>query len=145
MPNPPNHGEFPTTSGKAKFTASALEKIEVPAGCLLLTTIRSHDQFNTTVYDLDDRYRGIKGSRRVIFMNKADIAERGLAAGQDADITSHWVDGERKVKAFTIVEYPIPRGCCAAYFPEANPLVPLGSAAKRSGTPTSKCVVVGVA
>jgi len=145
MPNPPNHGEFTTSSGKAQFKASKLEKIEVPLGCLLLTTIRSHDQFNTTVYDNDDRYRGIKGSRRVIFMNENDISECGLAAGQTVDITSHWEDGERHVRRFTVVKYPIPPGCCAAYFPEANPLVPLGSAAKRSGTPTSKCVIVSVA
>ena len=144
MPNPPNRGEFTTPGGKAHFAASRLEKIDIPAGKLLLTTIRSHDQFNTTVYDLDDRYRGIKGSRRVILMNEADIRERGLEAGQLVDITSHWDDGERVVKRFAVVKYPIPASCCAAYFPEANPLVPLGSAAKRSGTPTSKCVVVSV-
>lgn len=144
MPNPPNRGEFTTPSGKAQFKGSKLEKLEVPPGRLLLTTIRSHDQFNTTVYDNEDRYRGIKGSRRVIFMNESDIAERGLEAGENVDITSYWGDGERSVKAFTVVKYPIPAGCCAAYFPEANPLVPLGSSAKRSGTPTSKCVIVSV-
>ena len=144
MPNPPNRGEFTTPTGKAQFKGSRLEKINVPPGRLLLTTIRSHDQFNTTVYDNDDRYRGIKGSRRVIFMNENDISERGLTAGQTVDITSHWEDGERHVKKFAVVRYPIPSGCCAAYFPEANPLVPLGSAAKRSGTPTSKCVIVSV-
>jgi formate dehydrogenase major subunit len=145
MPNPPNRGEFATPTGKAQFKASELEKIEVPPGRLMLTTIRSHDQFNTTVYDNDDRYRGIKGSRRVIFMNEKDIAESGLTAGQPVDITSYWEDGERRVEKFIVVKYPIPAGCCAAYFPEANPLVPLGSAAKRSGTPTSKCVIVSVA
>ena len=144
MPNPPNRGEFSTPSGKAQFRGSKLENIDVPPGRLLLTTIRSHDQFNTTVYDNDDRYRGIKGSRHVVFMNESDIGERGLEAGQKIDITSHWDDGERSVKGFTVVKYPIPAGCCAAYFPEANPLVPLGSAAKRSGTPTSKCVIVSV-
>lgn len=144
MPNPPSRGEFTTPTGKSQFKASKLEKIEVPPGRLMLTTIRSHDQFNTTVYDNDDRYRGIKGSRRVVFMNEADIAERRLEAGEKVDITSYWGDGERTVKAFTVVKYPIPAGCCAAYFPEANPLVPLGSAAKRSGTPTSKCVIVSV-
>ena len=145
MPNLPNRGEFPTESGKAQFAASILEKIDVPDGCLLLTTIRSHDQFNTTIYDLDDRYRGIKGSRRVIFMNATDIEERGFSDGHIVDVTSHWDDGERSLRGFTVVDYPIPRGCCAAYFPEANPLVPLGSAAKRSGTPTSKCVIISVA
>ena len=144
MPNPPNRGEFTTPSGKAQFKASELETIDVPPGRLMLTTIRSHDQFNTTVYDNEDRYRGIKGSRRVVFMNEGDIHDRGLEPGQKVNITSHWDDGERSVKAFTVLNYPIPAGCCAAYFPEANPLVPLGSAAKRSGTPTSKCIIVSV-
>ncbi|HEX6278419.1 MAG TPA: molybdopterin-dependent oxidoreductase, partial [Pyrinomonadaceae bacterium] len=144
MPNPPNHGEFKTPSGKALFRASRLDPIDLPPDRLLMTTIRSHDQFNTTVYDVNDRYRGIHGSRRVIFMNADDILERGLEAGQPVDITSYWDDGERQVKGFTVVEYPIPPDCCATYFPEANPLVPLGSSAKRSGTPTSKCVIVSV-
>ena len=145
MPNPPNHGEFKTPSGKALFKASRLEKIELPPGRLLMTTIRSHDQFNTTVYDVNDRYRGIYGSRRVILMNEFDIIDLGLEAGQAVDITSYWEDGERRIKNFIVVRYPIPADCCATYFPEANPLVPLGSAAKRSGTPTSKCVIVSVA
>jgi molybdopterin-dependent oxidoreductase alpha subunit len=144
MPNPPNRGEFTTPSGKAHFKASNLDKIDLPPGRLLMTTIRSHDQFNTTVYDLDDRYRGIHGSRRVILMNEENIIGLGLEAGQAVDITSHWEDGERQVTEFIVVPYPIPVDCCATYFPEANPLVPLGSAAKRSGTPTSKCVVVSV-
>jgi anaerobic selenocysteine-containing dehydrogenase len=109
-----------------------------------MTTIRSHDQFNTTVYDMNDRYRGIHGSRRVILMNEKNILGLGLEAGQAVDITSHWTDGEREAKGFTVVSYPIPVDCCATYFPEANPLVPLGSAAKRSGTPTSKCVIVSL-
>jgi len=144
MPNPPNHGEFKTPSGKALFVASPLEMIDLPPGHLLLTTIRSHDQFNTTVYDLNDRYRGIHGSRRVILMNEKNIADLGLEVGQPVDITSHWEDGERQISNFTVVRYPIAIDCCAAYFPEANPLVPLGSFAKRSFTPTSKCVIVSV-
>lgn len=109
-----------------------------------MTTIRSHDQFNTTIYGLDDRYRGIDGGRHVVFMNKADIAELGLSNGQVVNITSHFDDGERSVAGFTVVEYKIPAGCCATYFPEANPLIPLGSHARRSFTPTSKCVVVSI-
>jgi molybdopterin-dependent oxidoreductase alpha subunit len=144
MPNPPNHGEFQTPSGKALFVASPLEKTEVSPGRLLMTTIRSHDQFNTTVYDLNDRYRGVHGSRRVILMNEKNIADLGLEAGQQVDITSHWEDGEREIRNFTVVRYPIAVDCCATYFPEANPLVPLGSIAKRSFTPTSKCVIVSV-
>ena len=144
MPNPPNRGEFPTTTGKALFRPSKLEYAMLEPGRLFLTTIRSHDQFNTTIYGMDDRYRGIDGGRRVIFMNVADIAIRGFAAGQLVDITSHFDDGERNVNGFTIVPYDIPIDCAAAYFPEANPLIPLKSFAKRSFTPTSKCVVISV-
>ena len=144
MPNPPNERQFPTASGKAVFTASKLKNLDVPPGRLLLTTIRSHDQFNTTIYGLDDRYRGIDGDRHVIFMNESDIDTHGLADRQSVDITSYFDDGERHVYGFTVVKYEIPRGCAAAYFPEANPLIPLKSVAKRSFTPTSKCVVVSV-
>ncbi len=144
MPNPPNERRFPTATGKAVFTASGMNKIDLPAGRLLLTTIRSHDQFNTTIYGLDDRYRGIDGDRHVIFVNAADIKANDLRAGQSVDITSYFEDGERHVRGFTVVEYEIPRGCAAAYFPEANPLIPLGSVAKRSFTPTSKCVVISL-
>ena len=144
LPNPPREGNFPTVSGKALFRPSVLEKTELSPGRLLMTTIRSHDQFNTTIYGLDDRYRGIDGGRHVIFMNEADIAKLGLSDRQLVEITSHFDDGERSVSGFTVVEYKIPAGCCAAYFPEANPLIPLGSRAKRSFTPTSKCIVVSV-
>lgn len=144
LPNPPREGNFPTASGKALFRPSVLEKTELSPGRLLMTTIRSHDQFNTTIYGLDDRYRGIDGGRHVIFMNEVDIAKLGLSDRQLVEITSHFDDGERSVSGFTVVEYKIPAGCCAAYFPEANPLIPLGSRAKRSFTPTSKCVVVSV-
>lgn len=144
LPNPPRDGSFPTASGKALFRSSKIEKLVIPRGRLLMTTIRSHDQFNTTIYGLDDRYRGIDGGRHVVFMNKADIAELGLSNGQVVNITSHFDDGERSVAGFTVVEYKIPAGCCATYFPEANPLIPLGSHARRSFTPTSKCVVVSI-
>ncbi len=144
MPNPPNEGRFPTPSAKALFRASRLSKLDLPPGRLLLTTIRSHDQFNTTIYGLDDRYRGIDGGRKVLFIGEADILKHGLTAGQKVDITSHFDDGERQVKGWTVVPYKMPPDCVAAYFPEANPLIPLGSTAKRSGTPTSKCVIVSV-
>ncbi|MBP6003452.1 MAG: FdhF/YdeP family oxidoreductase [Pyrinomonadaceae bacterium] len=144
MPNPPNRGEFPTASGKALFRASPLEIVKLPPGRLFLTTIRSHDQFNTTIYGLDDRYRGIDGDRHVIFMNAKNIADLGLAAGQRVDITSYFDCVERHVYGFVVVPYAIPFDCSAAYFPEANPLIPLKSVAKRSFTPTSKCVVISV-
>lgn len=144
MPNPPRERIFPTAAGKAMFKASRLNPIDLPPGRLMLTTIRSHDQFNTTIYGLDDRYRGIDGHRRVIFMNAADIEKYGLTPGQSVDITSYFGDREREVRGFTVVKYEIPVDCAAAYFPEANPLIPLGSVAKRSFTPTSKCVVISV-
>ncbi len=144
MPNPPGSGEFPTPLRKALFRPSKLEYPTLEPGKLFLTTIRSHDQFNTTIYGLDDRYRGIDGGRRVIFMNEADIAARGLSAGQLVDITSHFEDLDRSVSGFAVVPYDIPVDCAAAYFPEANPLIPLKSFAKRSFTPTSKCVVISV-
>lgn len=144
MPNPPNDRRFPTPTGKARFGVSTLRSFELPPGKLILTTIRSHDQFNTTIYGLDDRYRGIDGDRHVVFMNRDDINDRGLADGRSVDITSHFDGCERHVFGFTVVEYEIPRGCAAAYFPEANPLIPLGSFAKRSFTPTSKSVVISI-
>lgn len=144
MPNPAGEGRFTTPTGKALFRASKLSKVDLPPDRLFLTTIRSHDQFNTTIYGLDDRYRGISGGRRVIFMNDQNIADLGLTAGEMVDITSHFDDGERHVRGFAVVPYEIPIDCAAAYFPEANPLIPLGSFAKRSGTPTSKCVIVSV-
>lgn len=144
MPNPPRESVFPTAAGKALFKASPLNTIELPEGRLMLTTIRSHDQFNTTIYGLDDRYRGIDGHRKVIFMNRGDIEKHGLKPGQSVDITSYFEGVERHVYGFSVVPYEIPVDCAAAYFPEANPLIPLGSVAKRSFTPTSKCVIISV-
>jgi molybdopterin-dependent oxidoreductase alpha subunit len=145
MPNPPREGKFPTDSGKAQFFVSNIEKIELAPGELLMTTVRAHDQFNTTVYHESDRYRGISGSRRVIFMNAEDIAERGLKQGEVVDITSHFTDQERRAESFIVVPYPIPKDCAATYFPEANPLVPIGSVAEKSNCPTSKLVKITVA
>ena len=142
LSNPPRERVFKTESRKARFTAHKLEKITLEKGQLLLTTIRSHDQFNTTIYSNNDRYRGIAGSRRVVFLNADDIKELGLAKGQVVDLTSHFDNAERHAFQFTVVPYPIPKGCAAAYFPEANPLVPLGSVAEKSQTPTSKSIVI---
>lgn len=144
LPNPPREGEFDTATEKARFRSSRLETTVLEPGRLLLTTIRSHNQFNTTIYDLDDRYRGIDGERRVILMNDGDISDRGLKQGQVVDLTSYFEDGERHADHFIVVPYPIPRDCAAAYFPEANPLVPLKSFADRSGTPTSKSIVISI-
>ncbi|HVF46690.1 MAG TPA: FdhF/YdeP family oxidoreductase [Pyrinomonadaceae bacterium] len=144
LKNPPREGCFDTKSGKAQFKTSRLEKLELEPGQLLLTTIRSHNQFNTTIYDDSDRYRGIAGGRRVIFMNERDIERLGVRQGQMVNLTSHFDDGERRANSFAVVAYPIPAGCAAAYFPEANPLVPLNSYAERSQTPTSKSIVISI-
>ncbi|WP_117215178.1 FdhF/YdeP family oxidoreductase [Allorhizocola rhizosphaerae] len=128
--------------GTMRFTASPLRPLDVPAGRLILQTVRSHDQYNTTIYGLDDRYRGIKNGRHVIFVNPLDLTELGLHDGQTVDIISEWADGERVAKGFRIVAYPIARGCAATYFPEANVLVPLDSTAAGSNTPTSKQIIV---
>ena len=133
---------FTTADGKAHFTANALEVVQVPKGRLLLQTVRSHDQYNTTIYGLDDHYRGIKGGRRVVFVHAEDIAELGFADGQVVDLVSEWADGERRAEGFRLVAYATPRGCAAAYFPETNVLVPLDSTADTSGTPTSKSIVI---
>jgi molybdopterin-dependent oxidoreductase alpha subunit len=133
---------FETASGKARFTVNPPTTVDVPEGHLLLQTVRSHDQFNTTVYGLDDRYRGIKGGRRVVFVNVDDLRDRGLRDGDLVDLVSIWADGERRAERFRAVEYATPRGCAAAYFPEANVLVPLDSTADVSNTPVSKSIVV---
>jgi molybdopterin-dependent oxidoreductase alpha subunit len=134
---------FPTATGKANFTANELEYPNVPQGRLLLQTIRSHDQYNTTIYGKDDRYRGIKGGRRVVLVNQADLDALGIADGAMVDLVSEWKDGvDRRAPGFRTVAYSTPVGCAAAYYPETNVLVPLDSTADVSGTPTSKSVVV---
>jgi molybdopterin-dependent oxidoreductase alpha subunit len=134
---------FPTSTGRANFSLNALTAPEVPPGRLLLQTLRSHDQYNTTIYGLDDRYRGIKDGRRVVLLHPEDAAEHGLAEGDYADLVSEWADGvERRAPHFRVVHYPTTRGCAAAYYPETNVLVPLDSTADTSNTPTSKSVVI---
>jgi formate dehydrogenase major subunit len=136
---------FPTDTGKAKFSLNELQYVDCPPGRLLLQTIRAHDQFNTTIYSLNDRYRGVKQGRDVIFVNPLDIAELGLRDGQRVDVHSEFSDEvDRMIRGFRLVSYPTARGCAAAYFPEANPLVPLDATAEVSNTPASKSVVVRV-
>src|SRR5688572_30584521 len=143
LPHPPrDKREFDTQSGKAHFTGNALEYLQIPAGRLILQTLRSHDQYNTTIYGKDDRYRGIHGGRRVVLVNEADIAEMGYADGDMVDLVSEFRGTERRAEQFRIVSYSTPKGCAASYYPETNVLVPLDSVADTSGTPTSKSVVV---
>ncbi|MEE1745871.1 FdhF/YdeP family oxidoreductase [Streptomyces sp. JV184] len=140
---PRDERRFPTATGKANFTAAPVEYPELPEGRLLLQTLRSHDQYNTTIYGLDDRYRGIKGGRRVVLINPDDAHTLGLPDGAYTDLVSEWKDGvERRAPGFRIVHYPTARGCAAAYYPETNVLVPLGSTADTSNTPASKSVVI---
>ncbi|TBO55024.1 hypothetical protein EYS09_35435, partial [Streptomyces kasugaensis] len=115
----------------------------VPEGRLLLQTLRSHDQYNTTIYGLNDRYRGIKNGRRVVLVHPEDARERGLADGAYTDLVSEWTDGsERRAPGFRVVHYPTARGCAAAYYPETNVLIPLDHTADTSNTPAAKSVVI---
>jgi molybdopterin-dependent oxidoreductase alpha subunit len=133
---------FATVSQKARFTVNPLPKLELGADELLLMTIRSHDQFNTTIYGLSDRYRGVSHGRRVVFLNAADVERRGLQHGQWVDLISHHQGETRRAERFMIVTYEIPVGCAAAYFPETNVLVPARSVVHGSNTPTYKTIII---
>jgi molybdopterin-dependent oxidoreductase alpha subunit len=146
LPRPPAERRFTTPSGKAELRVVPLPRRELAPGRLVLMTIRSHDQFNTTVYSDDDRHRGIAGDRRVVLANAEDLAALGLSHDQRVDVTSFWTgaggEERRQIRGFRAVAYDMPRGCCAAYFPEANALVPIGQFADRSFTPAYKSIVV---
>ena len=144
LPNPARERQFKTATGKANFTIHSLPVHNLDPGQFMMMTIRSHDQFNTTVYSSNDRYRGIRNGRRVVLMNSDDIREAGLQAQQQVDLISHFQGEERVARKFTVITYDIPRGCAATYFPEANVLVPVGSVAEKSNTPTSKSVVISL-
>lgn len=144
VPNGPRDGVFTTPTGRARFVAHPIPRWALEPDRLLLMTIRSHDQFNTTVYGDGDRYRGVRAGRRVIFMSSEDLASRGLRTGDRVDITSHFGGRARTAHGFTAAEYDIPRGCAAAYFPETNVLVPIDSVAAGSNQPASKSIVVTV-
>jgi len=145
LPNGPRDSRtFATKSGKAVFTTHTFEQEALAPGQFVMMTIRTHDQFNTTIYGLDDRYRGVFNGRRVVFLNEDDIATQGLMQGQLVDLTSHFRGETRVAPSFMVAPYDIPRGCAATYFPEANVLVPIDSVAERSNTPTSKYVVITI-
>jgi molybdopterin-dependent oxidoreductase alpha subunit len=147
LPNGPRDSRtFNTPLGKAMFSVNDLEHLERPPGTLILQTIRSHDQFNTTIYGHNDRYRGIRKGRRVVFVNPADLDELGLADGQLVDVHGEYQDGtDRVLTQYRAVAYPTALGCAAAYYPEANVLVPLDQIAEGSKTPVSKAVIVRLA
>lgn len=144
LPNGSRIQQFETSDGKAHFTVNPLPREHVNDDELIMMTIRSHDQYNTTVYGLDDRYRGIKNERRVILMNEEDIKSRSLKRNDLVDLISHFNGEQRQVNKFIVLPYPIPRGNVATYFPEANPLVPLDSFADKSLTPTSKFIKITI-
>jgi molybdopterin-dependent oxidoreductase alpha subunit len=144
LPNAARERVFRTASGRAEFTVNPLPRHVLRPSELLLMTMRSHDQYNTTVYGMDDRYRGVAGGRRVVFMHPDDVASRGLCKGDLVDVISRADDGERIAPSFAVFPYAIPRGCAAMYFPEGNVLVPLSRRDARSLTPASKSIYVRV-
>ncbi|WP_165855783.1 FdhF/YdeP family oxidoreductase [Marinobacter sp. JSM 1782161] len=149
--NPARERRWKTPGGRAVFSPNALpddllhDRIKATGQTpdVILQTLRSHDQYNTTIYGLNDRYRGVSGQRRVLFMNEDDIRRLGLEAGERVDITSLWEDGRRRsVGGFKVLAYDVPAGQAAAYYPETNPLVPLESTGTGSHTPTSKFIAI---
>jgi len=144
LPNAARNRVFNTASGKAEFTVHELPNHDLGPDQILMMTIRSHDQFNTSVYSSNDRYRGITNERRVVFLNEDDIAAAGLEPRQVVDLVSHFEGEERIARRFVIVPYDIPRRCAATYFPEANVLVPVRNVALKSNTPVSKSVVISI-
>jgi molybdopterin-dependent oxidoreductase alpha subunit len=146
LPNGPREGKFKTEKygDKAAFSVTRLTEHKLAADEYILASIRSHDQFNTTIYGLEDRYRGIHNERRVIFMNKNDMLKAGFRAGEKVDLFNYHGGIERVARLFLIVPYNIPEGNTAAYFPEANVLVPIDSVAEKSNTPASKLIVIKI-
>lgn len=144
LPNGARERKFNTPSLKAHFTVHPIPHHNLDPRQYVMMTIRSHDQFNTTIYGLDDRYRGIYNGRRVVFLNPEDIKEAGIVEGQLVDLTSHFEGEERVANRFVVVPFSIPRRCAATYYPETNVLVPIGSVAEKSNTPTSKFVVISL-
>ena len=137
--------KFNNPEGKAKFIVSELTPHQLEPGQFLMTTVRSHDQFNTTIYGLNDRYRGVYNGRRVIFMNADDIKAAGLQQGQLVDLTSYYKDETHLARYFMVAPIEIARGCTATYFPEANVLISINNSADGSNTPVSKSVVISIA
>ncbi len=144
LPNSAHERRFATPGGKARFTVHPLPRIELRDGEFLMMTIRSHDQFNTTIYGLDDRYRGISGGRRVVFLNAAEMRKQGLEAQQLVDLTSRFDGQTRTLRGFRAIPFDLPARCAATYYPEGNARVPLDQFADKSRTPAYKSVIISV-
>ncbi|MCG2459430.1 FdhF/YdeP family oxidoreductase [Flavobacteriaceae bacterium F89] len=144
LPNGPRERKFTTPSGKAQFTTNKPSDVTLKDGEFIMMTIRSHDQYNTTIYGLDDRYRGIHNERRVVLMNREDLQLAKIPEQSIVDLQSDFEGEKRVAKNFIALGYDIPRGCVATYFPEANVLVPINNVARKSNTPASKSVVVSI-
>ena len=142
LPNPPRENTYHTPTGKATFMVNPIPDHHLEPGQLVMTTVRSHDQFNTTIYGLHDRYRGLNYERRIVMLSREDMEEQGLSPRQLVDITSHWKGQTRTARGFVAVEYPISRRCAAMYFPEANVLMPIGSTEPLSNCPTFKHTII---
>ncbi len=144
LPNGAREGKFNTLTGKANFNVADVTFVKLQPDELMMQTLRSHDQFNTTIYGLDDRYRGVYNERRVIFMNIKDISRLGFKPGDVVDLFNYHDGVERVARKFIIIEFSIPEQCTATYFPETNVLVPIGTTADKSNTPTSKMVILKI-
>lgn len=144
LPNGSRDRKFTTPDGKAHFSVNELPEVDPREAEFVMMTIRTHDQYNTTIYGLDDRYRGIRNERRVVLMNEQDMEDCGLKRGDLVDLESVFQGERRLVRKFHVLPYSIPKKCLATYFPEANALVPLQSKAKWSNTPSSKFVEVNI-
>lgn len=145
LPNNSRVADFsPTATGKANFTINEVSDIQLKEDELILMTIRTHDQYNTTIYGLNDRYRGVLNERRVVFMNTTDMKARNLQKMDVVNLISHFNGEERIAEKFLVIPYEIPEQCVATYFPEANVLVPINSVARKSNTPTSKTIIITI-
>jgi molybdopterin-dependent oxidoreductase alpha subunit len=144
LPNGARERKFNTVNGKANFSINPVPQNTIPANHYVMMTIRTHDQYNTTIYGMDDRYRGILNERRVILMNVKDMEKAGLKKLDIVDLHSKWKDEVRTAINFKVVPFDIAEGCTATYFPEANVLVPIDNVARGSNTPASKFVVIEI-
>ncbi|MEO1260207.1 MAG: FdhF/YdeP family oxidoreductase [Bacteroidota bacterium] len=144
LPNGARERKFNTPSGKAQLTINEVPDLSIAAGHYIMMTIRSHDQYNTTIYGLDDRYRGVYNERRVVLMNEEDMKDAGLKMQDVVHLVSHYRGERREARSFIVVPFDLPRTCVATYFPETNVLVPIDSIAKESKTPTSKWVEISI-